>query len=263
MTYFTIALTIESIGNGPPLLLLPDKGYGPWMWREQARVLSDHFRLFMPDFSDLHVAGNSVETLTVKHLADQLAVDLDQFGAVPVHVVGVGFGGLLAMELAKEHPEMIGKLVLCNTSCTDMEGGYTSDVLALLFKQGAEAAPSIQESITQLELYPHRDKGLIERVQDLKGDLPSKADYQRQLLAEAGYHPGDLGRIWADTLILQSADNKIIDPAEGRKLQAAIPGAVLKELDYTGHLVTLTDPGRVTHAIMGFILDQGTMEKTS
>ena len=53
---------------------------------------------------------------TMEQYADDAAALMDELGWPDAHVIGVSFGGMVALNMALRHPQRIKKLVLCCTS---------------------------------------------------------------------------------------------------------------------------------------------------
>jgi pimeloyl-ACP methyl ester carboxylesterase len=62
--------------------------------------------------------------------------------------------------------------------------------------------------------------------------------------------------IKAPTLILNSADDRIIDPAQGELLAKALPGAKRAVFPKIGHCAQLEDPLLFNLAVMKFLQDE-------
>jgi 3-oxoadipate enol-lactonase len=95
------------------VLLLHGIGSSATSWQRQiARLGADH-TLIAPD---LHGYGDSPDPAGAPALdavADDLAELLD---GAPAHVVGVSFGALAALALARRRPQLVRSLVLSDTT---------------------------------------------------------------------------------------------------------------------------------------------------
>ena len=57
------------------------------------------------------------DEVTVRELAQDVALAMDELGIKNADVIGVSMGGMMAQYLAAERPELVGKLVLAVTTC--------------------------------------------------------------------------------------------------------------------------------------------------
>lgn len=108
-----VHLRVNEIGAGEPVLFLHGMlGTGPY-WGPLLVNLSG-FRSLIVDRPGY---GLSSPLDWSKHamgpaVADALAAALDQLGVRRTHVVGSSIGGVLALHLARRHPDRVGRIVM-------------------------------------------------------------------------------------------------------------------------------------------------------
>ena len=106
-------------GGGAPVLFVHGFGFSALeTWRDQLVALSRTRTVFAPD---LYWFGDSVPRAptgmdTAAAQADGLLELLDRLGLSRVDVVGVSYGGFVALQLALRHPERVGRLVLLDSA---------------------------------------------------------------------------------------------------------------------------------------------------
>jgi pimeloyl-ACP methyl ester carboxylesterase len=110
-----VRIVWESTGSGPPLLLLHGLGGGLVDWEPQIAPFAARYRVIRLDVrghgaSDKRRGRYRVEDFT----GDAIAV-LRAAGAGPAHVVGLSMGGMIALQMALDAPELVRSLVLANT----------------------------------------------------------------------------------------------------------------------------------------------------
>ena len=120
----------DLLGAGDPVLLIPGLGTTCAMWDGVTEELSKSFTLIVLDNRGL---GKSVAKRPPQSLAD-FAIDLvellDHLQLERAHVVGLSLGGIIAQQLALDHPSRVDRLVLI--SCTNRFGPYLLEVAKLL-----------------------------------------------------------------------------------------------------------------------------------
>ena len=80
------------------------------------------------------------------------------------------------------------------------------------------------------------------------------AGYGAQLAAAAGHDAAArLGAIAVPTLVVHGAEDRMVPPANGRALAAAIPGARLLEVEDAAHLYTTDEPA-ADEAVLEFLI---------
>ena len=105
----------RSEGDGRPVLFL--HGFGPpaiWQWHPQVDPVAGCRPIIMPDL--LGFGGSTTSaSLSFPSQVDALLRLLDAEGVGEVDVVGVSYGGMVAMELALRAPQRVHSLVLVSS----------------------------------------------------------------------------------------------------------------------------------------------------
>lgn len=90
-------LHFESDQPGPPIIVFPDPFFQENL-EPFAQQLSDHWNVFIPDYSSLTIQGKNV-FLSAESRADIALVWLKHMGIQEFHLAGHGFGNSIALEL--------------------------------------------------------------------------------------------------------------------------------------------------------------------
>jgi len=247
--------TFHVQGGGPALVLIPGL-QGRWEY-QQATVdaLAATFRVitFSLDGSDLD------------SYADQVARALDYAREEAAIVVGISFGGLIAVRFASRYPSRCRALVLANTPKPAltlrrrhqvyMKAPWLLGPLFLVetpFRVRRELRAAVAEprarrrfSLNQLRTFfraPVSVLGMAERAKLVTGDGVV----------------GDCARVAVPTLLLTGeAHLDFVVPVEGvAEYQRLIPHARRVVLPSTGHLGSMTRPREFASLIRSFIEDQ-------
>src|SRR5437773_2198746 len=105
----------RSAGDGPPLVLLHGFLCDSRVWRRELEELSDRFRVVAWDAPGAGESPDPPEPFTITDWAFCLAGFLDALGIERAHVLGLSWGGLLAQELYRLHPERALGFILADT----------------------------------------------------------------------------------------------------------------------------------------------------
>jgi pimeloyl-ACP methyl ester carboxylesterase len=106
----------EDYGAGRPLLLLHGAGSTvQTSFGQLIPALAEHRRVIAPEQQDHGHTPDIGRPLSFAQEADDTAALLERLGTGPVDVIGFSNGGIVAMELAIRHPQLVHKLVLCST----------------------------------------------------------------------------------------------------------------------------------------------------
>ena len=108
-----LGLSYEQAGEGPPLVLLHGYlGDGLATWRPQLNALADEFTVVAWDGPGMGASADPASAFRLADYADRLADFIDALGLERPHVAGISFGGGLALELYRRHPDIPRTLVL-------------------------------------------------------------------------------------------------------------------------------------------------------
>ena len=102
--------------DGPVLVFSNSLGTDFRIWDEVAAALGEHYRIVL---YDKRGHGLSEATPAPYHLTDHvgdLSTLLDHLGIGKAAVVGLSVGGLVAQGLATTRPDLVQRLVLCDTA---------------------------------------------------------------------------------------------------------------------------------------------------
>jgi pimeloyl-ACP methyl ester carboxylesterase len=251
-------LHFESTGDGPPVLLVMGLGLPGDAWWRTVPVLARACRVITFDNRGSGRSALPAGALTLAGMAADAVAVLDAAGVERAHVYGISMGGMIAQELALTHPERVGALVLGATS----PGGAAAtppDRATLAFLARRAVMPDEEgrwASVPYVYSARTRREGGARIGEDFarrRAYAFQRGGYQAQLAAAAAHDAAArLGAIAAPTLVLHGAEDRMVPPANGRALAAAIPGARLLELADAAHLYTTDEPG-ADEAVLEFL----------
>lgn len=105
-------------GQGARILLLHQTPRSWDEYREVMKLLDVDFDLIAMDLPGMGASDAGDEPARIEHYADAAALLINEIGG-PVTVCGHHTGGVVAMELASNHPELIERLILSSTPWID------------------------------------------------------------------------------------------------------------------------------------------------
>lgn len=233
-----LTIYYEIHGAGEPMMLIRGIGTSGYVWGAFAEDLGQSFRVLWFDNRGAGRTEAPPGPYTMRQMADDTAGLVRQLGHWPAHVVGVSLGGMIAQELAINHPDVVRTLVL---GCTDFGGpeairkGDSEQGLrpAADPKEAARRAVETIYSVEWLQANPEE----VARIQTLRADYPpTPAGYQAQLQAVLSHDCADrLDRIRAPVLVLTGTADRVVPWENSRLLAGRIPGAEQITYDGAGH----------------------------
>lgn len=243
-------------GEGPALVFLHGVGTSHTVWNAVLPRLTDSFRLLAPDlrghgrspkpagshFSFLELEGD------VLHLLDAKGVDR-------AHLIGLSGGALLALRLALDHPDRLRSLVMVSGAAyTDSHTRAIADRWSEVYaKEGVD--PFALRLLKDL-YYPDWIEGHLDFADGLRKQVRTQDFGPAVRWARAMKSFDERNRIATlrlPTLIVQAMDDAVVDASHGRILRQTIPGAQIRILAETGHMVPVERPQETADAIGAFV----------
>ncbi|MBW3663352.1 MAG: alpha/beta hydrolase [Actinobacteria bacterium] len=249
-------ITFEKAGHGPPLVLLHGGFADRRAWRRQLEELSDDFTLVAWDAPGCGGSSDPPDGYGLADYADHLAGFIGTLGLDRPHVLGLSFGGGLALELYRRHPDIPRTLILASAYAgwagslppDEVEGRlerglrdaqrspheWVEDYLPTFFTD--TVAPEVVEETTAMMLDTRPD-GLVPMLRsfaeaDLRDVLPSIA---------------------VPTLLLYGELDVRSPLTVAEDLHARIPGSRLVVLPGVGHDTNLEAPEAFNDAVRAFL----------
>jgi pimeloyl-ACP methyl ester carboxylesterase len=199
----------------------------------------------------------------VADMAGDVVAVLDDAGVRRAHMMGVSLGGMMAQELAVDHPDRVDGLVLVST----MPGWpFAFPMPAVSVRLFAATASMTHEAAlhrhAENALSPYtieRQPEVVDRLVDVQRSRPASPRAVSAQAAAGARYAGRLRqtRIRARTLVVQGSADTVVDPGNGGLLADRIPGARLMIFRDLGHLLFWQDPAGFAAAVIAFLLNTG------
>lgn len=123
-------------GVGEPLLFIHGLGSSSRDWTAQVDHFADHYRVRRIDLRGHGRSERGEGPYSIAQFAREVAVFLRKQDAVPTHAVGLSMGGMVALELAADAPQLLRSLVIVN-SVADMRLHTWHDVWFYVLRRAA------------------------------------------------------------------------------------------------------------------------------
>ena len=111
-----IRLWCARSGHGKPLMLLHGLGGCGGDWAMQLPALNRHFHVIRPDLRGHGRSSHPAGGYTIKQMADDCAALLKRLALPRVHLAGISLGGMVALQLALDFPQLVDRLALINST---------------------------------------------------------------------------------------------------------------------------------------------------
>lgn len=111
-----VRLHYRRSGQGDPLLLLHGLGSSSRDWEHQLDALSARFEVIVPDLRGHGRSDKPPGPYSVALFASDIAEFMRMLGLGAAHLVGLSMGGMLAFQLALDHPQSVRSLIIVNSA---------------------------------------------------------------------------------------------------------------------------------------------------
>jgi len=246
-----IRLYFEERGEGAPVLFISGTGAD---LRVKPNTLdspiTQRLKVLAYDQRGLGQSEIPQGPYSMAQYADDALALLEEQGWSKVHVIGVSFGGMVALNLAIRHPEVIDRLVLCCTSPGGAAPSYPLHSLAKNMSDEERLRFMLPVNDTRRDqawqtANPDKVQKIIDYSLSAREGIPNDAQTQRgaalQLAARADHDVlAQLGQISHPTLICGGLYDGMATPDNQTIMADAIPHAELAWFE-GGHLFMIQD----------------------
>jgi pimeloyl-ACP methyl ester carboxylesterase len=253
-----LELYYETVGAGPPLLLVPGLGSDSLTWLPVRQTLAARFTLILPDIRGAGRSRPHEAPFSIPRVAMDLERLLDHLGIERCHVLGHSLGGLIGHEFAATRPERVGRLVLeasgrldpgtrllFSDLATAREAGVPMDVWFRLLFQWL-FRPSYFNDPARAVASSRAAAGYTA--------LQSARAFRNQVesVTQADLAPGHA--VQAATLLLCGELDRLVPPATSIASFATVPDQRVLVVDDAAHVVHHDRPAAFTAAVIEFLL---------
>ena len=251
-----LAISYERAGSGPPLVLLHGFIVDRRMWRRQVDDLSNDFDVIAWDIPGSGESADPPEEFSMPQFADCLADLMDHAEITAAHLLGLSWGGTLALAFHERFPARVRSLILADTYA-----GWTGSL-------GAEAAAQrlnrcLQESrrppddwVPQLvpEVFsPNAPRALVDEIRAIMWDF-HPVGFRAMSRAVHPDFSDALAVVDVPTLLIWGQDDSRSPLACGEKMREQVSGAQLVVIPQAGHLSNMEQPERFNAEVRKFLL---------
>lgn len=255
-------MSARRAGSGPVLVQVHGIGTGHHNFDLLTPHLANHFSVHDVDLPGYGRSTDVDGLRTIERLADSVAEFVDTLGTAPVHVHGTSFGGLVAMALAADHPELVDRLVLtCSFARLD-------NAMRAMQRSWQSAAMISGEMLAEVTTVQGFSRGFWDRpdAPDVQAAFvaamasSSPDDFLRDLPLMAAIDFSDTAtRVVQPTLLLGASEDQMT-PVETAPsgigmtgLAQLIPNASLEVLDGCGHFISIERAVETADSITRFL----------
>jgi pimeloyl-ACP methyl ester carboxylesterase len=241
-------------GEGPPLVLVPGLAGGYELLGPLARLLAAHFRVISYQLRGETDPFALRRRFGLTDLVDDLAEFLDWHRLEAPAVLGVSFGGVLALEFAARHPHRLSALAVQGAGAR-FERGLLQRVAGLVLSRYPLPAdsPFVNQFFNLLFGGRQRPGPLFEFVTQQCWTTDQAVMAHRFRLVEHFDIGTRVGRVRVPALCLAGDRDLLVSEGSLAALGEGIPRSRVVRLPGCGHLAAVTRPETVAEEVRRFL----------
>jgi pimeloyl-ACP methyl ester carboxylesterase len=250
------------IGGGPPVLLVHGWLSSSRIWAQLAARLAQRFTVYTLDLSGFGESDKPLSGYGVRNGSRLLYAFCAHFGLTRTNVIAHDLGGNMAVKLAADHPDVVGRLVLVATPADENQIDLptplwlaTLPVLGPLFYALGRLAPQVRRLWMRPFVVDPRD--LSEEVVEDAGRSTPAAASKTLSVARREISGGRLARqagiIKTPLLLIAGEEDQIVDPQAVGVWARGVEQAEICLLDDCGHLPMIERTAEFNAQILAFL----------
>jgi pimeloyl-ACP methyl ester carboxylesterase len=250
-------------GKGDPVVLIHGSGPGVTSyanWRLVLPALAENFRVVAPDMVGFGFSERPANIeYGVQTWADQVVGLMDTLELPKAHLVGNSFGGAIALRIATQHPDRVGKLVLMGSMGVPFP-----------ITEGLERVwgyePSFENMRKVLDVFAYSRELVNDELAEVRYRGSIQPGFQesfaamfpapRQRWVEAMCTPeDDIRRLPHRTLIVHGREDQVIPVQTSLRLEELIDNADLSVFSHCGHWSMIERTADFNRSVSEFFSD--------
>jgi len=252
-----IQLHYVDVGEGKPVVLLHGFPFDHHLWDKQIEVLSEKFRVIVPDLRGFGETDHPEGEYSMSQYAADVITLLDLLQIDKAVIGGLSMGGYVSLAIAEQYPERLQGLILSNTRAAkdtaairqnryntiekinyDGTDFLISDLLQkVLCEETLQNKPDVVEFV---EAMMRR-----QNAEGIKGALASMAQRRDRTFI--------LNTLDIPSIIITGSDDSIISPIEAKRMVRELQFGHLEMIPDSGHLSNLEQPVKYNEVLIKFI----------
>lgn len=252
--------------KGEPLVVLNGIMMSTNSWKPFVKDFSRNDVLILVDFLDQGQSARMTEGYDHKIQVALVDALVDVLPYDKVNIMGISYGGEIAVQYAVEHPERVRRLVLANTA------GRTSSWLRKIgdgWNEVAKKKDGYAYYLTTIpviystEFFERESAWMESREQTLKDYFSNEAVLEALIRLTDSSRDYDymdrLGEITCPTMIISASEDVLVPPTEQILLHNNIKNSTYVTINGSGHASMYENPSAFGALVLGFVnlLDEG------
>jgi 3-oxoadipate enol-lactonase len=253
----SVPFPAQERGTGRTVVLLHGYPLNHNIWTRQLESLSSDHHVVALDLPGYGLAAEDRVPETLSGFAEAVRDRLTRRFRGPVVLAGHSFGGYIALELIRTHPEVVEGLLLANTR-SDPDTPEAREKRLATVRRVEDPAQGLDVDATAKGLVAPEEwesKGpAAQAAREIVAHAPPAAVVgSLKAMADRPDLTPMLGDIRVPTLVVWGEEDQLIPTAQTRSMVARIPSSRGVGIPGAGHLPCLERPDAFNHAASGLL----------
>jgi pimeloyl-ACP methyl ester carboxylesterase len=241
-------------GTGEPLVFVHGLGSSSQDWSRQVDAFADSYRVITFDVRGHGQSDKPEGPYSIPLFAEDTAALLWALEAAPANIVGLSMGGMIALQLALDAPDLVKRLVVVN-STPEAELDSLRDRWIYWSRRLASKVLGMRATGKMIanRIFVKPEQGTLRQQFIERWAANDKQAYLNTIDAIAGWGVADqLGEITCPALIV-AADKDYTPVSAKREYAARMPNAELTIIEDSHHATPVERPRAFNHVLDGFL----------
>src|SRR5215213_7890854 len=257
-----IWIRYDVIGAGPAVVLVHGWLSSSRIWEQLAGRLAQRFTVYSLDLSGFGESDKPLSGYGIRNGSRLLYAFCAHFGLTHANVIGHDLGGAMAVKLAADHPDLVGRLVVISAPADEnqidlptMLWLVTLPVLGPVFYALGRAARPVRR--LWMRPFVADPVDLTEEVVDDAGRSTPAAVSKTLSVGRREISRGRLARqariIKIPLLVVAGEDDQIVDPQSVGVWAGGVDRAEICLIDECGHLPMIERTAEFSARVLAFL----------
>jgi len=245
----------EIHGEGEPLVLIHGLGSSTRDWELQVPAFARHFQVISLDLRGHGKSTKPPGPYSLALYAEDTARMIKKLGTEPAHFLGISLGGMVAFQLALDHPKLVRSLIIVNS---------TPEMVTRTFKEKTAVWQRLlivrlmgmrkMGQVLAARFLPRPDQAELREIFIERWAENDKSAYLEAMKAVIGWTVLEkLGEISCPTLVIGS-DGDYFPTRDKETYTKKIPGAELIIVKDSLHALPAEKPGEFNQMVIDYLL---------
>jgi len=235
-------------GSGPPLVML-HHSVGSHGWMPFHDQLAARFHVYAPDLPGYGQSERPEWARDPRDIAILVNCLIDRLGLGRVTLLGAGFGGFVAAELATMNPAGLERLILIGAAGLQPREGEILDQMLIDYPEYVQAG--FRSDTAYHSALGEDPAAVFKELWDFSREMTARLTWRPYMFNRRLPHL--LREVTTPTLVIWGERDVVIPPVCGRQYLEALPNARLEVVPEAGHLVEMEEPTTVVNLIAAFV----------